>query len=124
MSPGFLGNAVCVGICVCSRCESLLSMSTSKMSGTPSPLTSATSTPIAELLDLPLRGPVGALEVAVTVVEPELVDVLEVVADVEVGRAVAIQVDELGVERERLGSLGDRLALRVEEAAAGERDLA
>ncbi len=111
------GNAVCVGICVFSRCESLASMSTSKRSGRPSPFTSATSTPIAELLDLPLRRPVGEPEVAVAVVEPELVDVLEVVADVEVGRAVAVQVDELGVERERLRLLGERLALRVEKAA-------
>ena len=49
-SPGFLGNVVCVGISVLRRCESFASMSTSKRSGMPSPFTSATSTPIDELL--------------------------------------------------------------------------
>ena len=59
---------------------------------------------------LTLRRPIGETEVAVAVVEPELVEVLEIVADVEIGHAVAVQVDELRVERERLGLLGQRLA--------------
>ena len=50
MSPGFLGNAVCVGIWL--RCLLLVlpHLALTKMSGFPSTLTSATSTPIAELL--------------------------------------------------------------------------
>ena len=40
---------------------------------------------------LPLRGVAGQTKRAVTVVEPELIEILEVVADIQVGRAITIQ---------------------------------
>ena len=50
---------------------------------------------------LPLRGPVGEPEVAVAVVHPEFVGVLEIVRHVELRSAVAVQVRELCAKRKR-----------------------
>ena len=116
MSPGFFGSGVCVGICVLSRCESLLSMSTSKRSGRPSPFTSATSTPMAELLICRCAVQSASRKSPRPSLNQSWSGVLEVVRDVEIGRAVAIQVGELARLRSNdSGSSVERLAVRVHE---------
>ena len=60
-------------------------------------------------------------ECPVAVVQPEQVRVLEVVAHVEVGRAVAVHVGELGGEREVLRCGGERPAGLVEKPARRPR---
>ena len=60
-------------------------------------------------------------EAALAVIEPELVGVLEVVADVEVGGAVTVHVVEAGGEREEVGLGRQRHAARVAESCATDR---
>src|SRR5712664_530179 len=52
----------------------------------------------------------------VAVIDPELVRILEIVGDVEVGRAVAVEIREYGRESEILRLLLQRLPLCVREA--------
>src|SRR5256885_17262460 len=60
-------------------------------------------------------------EISVSVVEPELIGVLEIVADIEVGRAVAVHVVESGGEREVIRLLGKRLSVFATKAWTGDR---
>ena len=60
-------------------------------------------------------------EIPLAVVEPELIGILEVVADVEIGRAVAVHVVEARGEREVVGILRERRPVRVDEARSGRR---
>ena len=60
-------------------------------------------------------------EVASAVVDPELVGVLEVVADVEIGGAVAIHIVEARRQREEVGLGGERHARLVAKARATDR---
>ena len=60
-------------------------------------------------------------EISVSVVEPELIGVLEVVADIEVGGAVAIHVVEARGEREIVGLLDEWFSVHVEKSRRRER---
>ena len=60
-------------------------------------------------------------EVSLAVVEPELVGIFEVVADVEVGRAVAVHVVEARRQREEVGLGGEGGAILAQESRAGNR---
>ena len=64
------------------------------------------------------RGP----ETSPAVAEPEGIRTLEVVADKEVGGAVAVDILETDGQRPVVGVFLERLAVFVEESAAGERD--
>ena len=55
------------------------------------------------------------------VVEPELVVVLEIIRDVEVGGTITIEVDELCTEPERLWLVSQLLAHGIAEAARRQR---
>ena len=69
---------------------------------------------------LPARGPVGEPEVTTPIVHPERVDVLEVVRDVEVGCAVAVQIAERRAECERLRLVSDHATGRGAEPPRDE----
>src|SRR6185437_2249373 len=63
----------------------------------------------------------GEPEVAVAVVEEKEIRILEIVGDVEIGGAVAVQVGEAGREGERLGRIGKRLVVGAAEPAGRQR---
>ncbi len=60
-------------------------------------------------------------EAAAAVVHPDLVGILEVVADVQVGRAIAGEIVEPRGQREEVGRIGERAAQFVTKARPGHR---
>ena len=70
----------------------------------------------------PQSVPWDEAEAAVAVVQPELVGVFEIVRDVEIGSAVAVEIGEHGGEAEVLAFFGQGPALLVPEArVSGDR---
>ena len=70
---------------------------------------------------LPLDPPIGQPKVAGAVIEPEEVGILEVVGDVQVGRAIAVEVGKPGAERKRLRGGIERPPIRGPEPVGGHR---
>ena len=69
-----------------------------------------------------LRHPVREAEISEAIVEPDLIEIFEVVRDVQIWRPIAIQIDELGRQTERLELLRDGFACRITKARRRHRD--
>ena len=70
---------------------------------------------------LPLGGPIGKAKIPPPVVEPELVGILEVVRDIQIGRTIAIQIDKARPQRKRFELLRHGLPGRVSKPRRGQR---